>query len=589
MSGWIDRLARAEGRAVTDVLDDADLIKAARAGDAEAYARLYDRHWAAAMRFARSLAGPSGDVEDLVADGFARVLAALRSGNGPVEAFRPYLLSAVRNAFYDLARRSAREQPLQELRPLAPEVPFVDPVLAEDERRLVATAFGELPERWRMVLWHTEVEGETPAEVAPLLGISANAVAALAYRARQGLRERYLRAHLGSTTDERCRPTVERLAAYARQRVSGPERTKIQFHLNRCDRCRLLFGELADVNSRLGALLGPVVLGGAAAGYLAASHVAGGAAAAGAATGGGALSAVGWLAARPEALIIGSGVVAGTVAVALTLGTAPAPVEPGYAAAPPAPTAAAPPARTATPPTGAATPLALAETTPRAPGGVNLTATLDPIGSLTRGRPGLLLLTITHPTTPGAANVAVTAAFSLPDGVTLRVTNAGHGWTCASDGAVTCRRPELRAGQTTKAHIQLSVDATAADGVPSVRVSGPGVRPFTVIASHGVRSPDPSPVGPSTRPPPAFAEGESASPCPDQALACTPAVGATPAAAAADQNLAGPAPFVDPRLLGADEWEEDRLADPEAGQSHQQTVYAHPHTAHGWEPVLHSA
>jgi len=39
------------------------------------------------------------------------------------------------------------------------------------------------------VLWHTEIEGARPAEVAALLGLTANGVAALAYRAPEGLRQ----------------------------------------------------------------------------------------------------------------------------------------------------------------------------------------------------------------------------------------------------------------------------------------------------------------------------------------------------------------------------------------------------------------
>jgi len=38
------------------------------------------------------------------------------------------------------------------------------------------------------VLWHSEIEGARPAEVASLLGLTANGVAVLAYRAREGLR-----------------------------------------------------------------------------------------------------------------------------------------------------------------------------------------------------------------------------------------------------------------------------------------------------------------------------------------------------------------------------------------------------------------
>ena len=54
---------------------------------------------------------------------------------------------------------------------------------------MIARAFASLPERWQAVLWHTEIEGARPADVAPLLGLTANSVAALAYRAREGLRQ----------------------------------------------------------------------------------------------------------------------------------------------------------------------------------------------------------------------------------------------------------------------------------------------------------------------------------------------------------------------------------------------------------------
>lgn len=48
-----------------------------------------------------------------------------------------------------------------------------------------------LPERWRIVLWHAEVQGLPPRDIAPLMGIGANAVSALLLRARAGLRAAY--------------------------------------------------------------------------------------------------------------------------------------------------------------------------------------------------------------------------------------------------------------------------------------------------------------------------------------------------------------------------------------------------------------
>lgn len=64
---------------------------------------------------------------------------------------------------------------------------LTDPAVADLERTMIARAFASLPERWQAVLWHTETEGARPAEVASLLGLTANGVAALAYRAREGL------------------------------------------------------------------------------------------------------------------------------------------------------------------------------------------------------------------------------------------------------------------------------------------------------------------------------------------------------------------------------------------------------------------
>jgi len=74
-----------------------------------------------------------------------------------------------------------------------------DPAIAELERRYAVRAFARLPERWRMVLWHTAVEGETPAQLAPRLGLTPGGVAALAFRARARLRQMYHQEHAVGT------------------------------------------------------------------------------------------------------------------------------------------------------------------------------------------------------------------------------------------------------------------------------------------------------------------------------------------------------------------------------------------------------
>jgi RNA polymerase sigma factor (sigma-70 family) len=276
-----------------DEPSDVQLIAAVRSGDAEAYETLYRRHAAAAHNLARQLTRSRAERDDLVAEAFMKVLDTLRAGGGPDIAFRAYLLTTLRNTLYDRVRRDRRLQLSDDMTRHDPGVPWVDTAVADLEASLAARAFARLPERWQTVLWHTEVEQETPAQVAPVLGLSPNGVAALAYRAREGLRQAYLQEHLADASGELCRYAVERLGAWARGGLSRRDQARVEEHLAECDPCRLLASEVADVNSSLRGLILPAVLGGGAlaAGYLAAAApeaaAAGGAAAgAGGATAG---------------------------------------------------------------------------------------------------------------------------------------------------------------------------------------------------------------------------------------------------------------------------------------------------------------
>ena len=215
------------------VLDrsDADLIDAVRAGDLESYGELFARHQDSARRLALQLTRGSGDAEDLVSDAFAKVMEVLERGGGPDEAFRAYLLTSVRRLHVDRTRVTARVQATDDIAAYDAGVPFHDSAVAGFDNEAAAEAFASLPERWQLVLWHTEVEGAKPAEVAPLLGISPNSVAALAYRAREGLREAFLAAHASRTEDPDCRRTQSLLGGYVRGNSSRRDSTKVEDHL----------------------------------------------------------------------------------------------------------------------------------------------------------------------------------------------------------------------------------------------------------------------------------------------------------------------------------------------------------------------
>lgn len=298
---------------------DADLIAAVRQGDVEAFGALYERHLSSAKRAAAYLARTRAEREDLVAEAFTRVLRMLREGRGPDEEFRPYLLVTLRNAAINSATRGVPVSLYADIPDAYMSEDYVDPVIDRWNAGTAASAFASLPERWRMVLWHTEVEKESPAVVAKLLGMRPNSVAALAYRAREGLRQAYLRMHVPEPPRPECEPMVRKLAGYVRQNIPLPLSRKISRHLAGCADCRTRAEVLTRINSEIAGLLGPVVLGAPlAAAYLQPPATAVTAALAVGATDTGLLS--GLLAAKTVALKAGAAVVVAATAMTSTAG-----------------------------------------------------------------------------------------------------------------------------------------------------------------------------------------------------------------------------------------------------------------------------
>lgn len=248
---------------------DPQLISLVRGGDTDAFGLLYERHLESARRLARVLSDGHADADDLIADSFAKIFAMLRSGGGPDTAFRAYLLTTMRHTRYDRARHDHRVVLTDDLTSYEVPEPADDPTIARLETSYAARAFARLPERWQAVLWHTEVEGESLAQIAPLLGLTPNAVAALAYRARERLRQMYLQEHIAVTGNPRCHWTGSHLAGYVRAALARRDRGKVDEHLSTCAECRRLHRELTEENSGLRNVVAPLLLGAAAPGYLA--------------------------------------------------------------------------------------------------------------------------------------------------------------------------------------------------------------------------------------------------------------------------------------------------------------------------------
>lgn len=237
--------------------DEQALLSRLRTGEDKAFSELFELHADAVRRLALGLATDRSEAEDITAETFFRVLQALRRGAGPRDHVRAYLLTVARRVSWEW-HGARRDVPVTDDELNHRAGAGADAHAGTAERNLIATAFTSLPERWRAVLWQTEVEGEQPAVVAPHFGLSANATAALARRARQGLRAAYLQAHLAMNRvpDVGCRSVIEKLGGYTAGSVTGSEARRIRSHLLGCVSCRSMHAELREVCSSLRAHAG---------------------------------------------------------------------------------------------------------------------------------------------------------------------------------------------------------------------------------------------------------------------------------------------------------------------------------------------
>ncbi|MEV0526589.1 sigma-70 family RNA polymerase sigma factor [Streptomyces sp. NPDC050439] len=331
---------------------DSDLITRMRAGDDTAYEELYRRHAEAVRRYARTCCRDAHTADDLTAEVFARMLQAVRGGSGPEHAVRAYLLTTVRRVAAGWTKSAKREQLVEDFAVFAAQAQRSSEVSDDDtldlgadvramheaEQSMAMQAFRSLPERWQAVLWHTEIEDESPSDVATLFGLDANGTRVLAKRAREGLKEAYLQAHVSTTltADEECARYADRLGAYARGSLRTRAERGLRKHLEECAKCRLAAGQIKEVASGIPGVVPIAVIGWfGAAGYAkvaalvgggaagAAGAGAAGAAAAGGSSGGaagGGAAAEGLGAPAKAGIAAGVIVAAAAVALALTAG-----------------------------------------------------------------------------------------------------------------------------------------------------------------------------------------------------------------------------------------------------------------------------
>ncbi|WP_040496002.1 RNA polymerase sigma factor [Ilumatobacter nonamiensis] len=228
---------------------DALLMDAAREGDAESYAALYERHRSDVTRLARRLCRDRYEADDVVSEVFCNTLRALRGGSGPSPVMlRPYLLRSVRNTVIKIRTRSDTGH----AEPTAPQAldrpDERDPFFAAGA---VSSAFGAVSDRHRRVLWSVEVEGTPTRAVAESENIAAPAAASLAYRARCALRRAYIAESVSPTSVPACVPIRALIPGFVSGGLRASKAEMVRQHGDECADCARVVEAARDLQSSL--------------------------------------------------------------------------------------------------------------------------------------------------------------------------------------------------------------------------------------------------------------------------------------------------------------------------------------------------
>lgn len=243
-------------------LDDAALVRAARAGDTDAAAIVIGRWQGFLAAQARRIARGRLDPEDLLASAILGLLDLWRRGAGPDDGIAAYLSRSMRNAVIDL-RRSPRsaELSLDELEETSGSAAFAaeeSPAWREADLRaeyaLVRSAFAALPDDYRVVLRELVVHDRKPAQLTAELDRTAPAISSLALRAKRALRRQLLIEHLGDGGAD-CQENARELPDSVREDpIEHGANDRGLAHVRSCPRCRRNWARFAAFGSAFGVL-----------------------------------------------------------------------------------------------------------------------------------------------------------------------------------------------------------------------------------------------------------------------------------------------------------------------------------------------
>ncbi|HMP04677.1 MAG TPA: sigma-70 family RNA polymerase sigma factor [Gemmatales bacterium] len=181
-------------------LEDWELVRRARTGDADAFATMVRQHGGRMQAVAQRLLRSEADAQDAVQEAFLSAYRSLDQFAG-TSRLGTWLHRIVVNACLMRLRSQAR-RPVVSMEELLPSFDDTghhaqpvrrwearaDPVVREEIRLQVREAINQLPEPYRQVLLLRDIEEMDTEMTAAVLEVTPGAVKVRLHRARQALR-----------------------------------------------------------------------------------------------------------------------------------------------------------------------------------------------------------------------------------------------------------------------------------------------------------------------------------------------------------------------------------------------------------------
>lgn len=161
-------------------MDERQLWEGIRRKDASAFAALYRTYGAGLQAFLKQLLGDRQAAEDVTQESFAAIWQHPNGFDPERGTLRSYLFGVGRKRATEWWRKQ-RPQRRSETEPFE--------VCKAETQSLISDAFDKLPPEQRSLLWLREVEGQSYAELAAVLGIPEGTVKSRLSAARKALRQ----------------------------------------------------------------------------------------------------------------------------------------------------------------------------------------------------------------------------------------------------------------------------------------------------------------------------------------------------------------------------------------------------------------